>query len=251
MTAPTSNLLRALDQPAELRADGEAERVMFGEAARFSEWTEINSAYEGNFLEQIAPGAFVRTVAERGDQIKVLYDHGNDPMIGNKPLGSLRSLKETRSGLAYEVDLFDASYVRELEPALKAGALGASFRFAVRDEDWAQPSRASNRNPNRLPERTITDVDLYEFGPVTFPAYASASAGMRSRTDEWLEGLLTEPQNLARLLERMSSRAAFKLLSDLPDHVGSDDEPTVLAESDHVDSTYAIARARIAAFLLH
>jgi hypothetical protein len=31
-----------------------------------------------------------------------------------------------------------------------------------------------------LPERTIKELRLFEFGPVTFPAYQSATAGVRS-----------------------------------------------------------------------
>lgn len=247
MTAPTENILRAQPEAVELRDAGDTEDgVMYGEFAKFNQWTEINSAWEGNFLEQIAPGAFARSIAERGSQVKVLFDHGRND---NRPLGTIRSLSETKTGAAYEVDLFtDASYVRDLMPALRAGALGASFRFSVKGEEWVNPARATTRNPNKLPERTITDVDLYEFGPVTFPAYAAASAGMRSITDAWYDDLLSDPANLARLLERLSTRAAAKLLSDLPDHVGSDGTSTGLGEqpghAGGIHPSVAHARAR-------
>jgi len=42
-----------------------------------------------------------------------------------------------------------------------------------------KPER-SDYNPDALPERTIHEVELFEFGPVTFPAYAGATAGVRS-----------------------------------------------------------------------
>lgn len=41
-----------------------------------------------------------------------------------------------------------------------------------------------------------------EFGPVTFPAYDGATAGVRSMTDEYiLAHLFSEPERLQRVLE--------------------------------------------------
>jgi hypothetical protein len=39
------------------------------------------------------------------------------------------------------------------------------------------------RNDHGLPERTLQEVRLFELGPCTFPAYADATAGVRSLTD--------------------------------------------------------------------
>jgi phage head maturation protease len=73
---------------------------------RFSpvnEWTEINSAWEGRFLERFAPGAWRKTIKERGTQIKSLFQHGGDPMVGDKPLGPFRTLEENDGGGYAEV----------------------------------------------------------------------------------------------------------------------------------------------------
>lgn len=219
MTVPTDNLLRAWAAPGavELRAadDGNG-NTMYGHFAVFNRWTEIDSWFEGRFLERIAPGAFAGTFRDRADKIRVLYDHGADPMIGNKPLGTPTRLREDASGAYYEVDLFDASYVNDLKPALRAGQLGASFRFRVTGEEIVAPAEATDHNPERLEERTITAVELYEFGPVTFPAYPDASAGMRSRTDEFLDHFLNDPQFVARFKERVGPAVVNQIRASLP-----------------------------------
>lgn len=210
-------LCRAWSGPEALRAKTAADgTTMVGHFAVFDTWTEIKSIFEGNFLERIAPGAFADTFKERGDQIRVLYDHGADPTIGNKPLGAPTVLKEDSRGAYYEVDLFDSSYVNDLKPAIRAGQLGASFRFKVTADAWAQPKEPSRDNPQMLEERTITGVDLYEFGPVTFPAYPDASAGLRSRTDEFIEHFLNDPAFLARFKERAGPAVVDQIRESIP-----------------------------------
>ena len=65
--------------------------------------------------------------------------------------------------------------------------LGASFRFRVIKDEWNEEPGVSEHNPTGLPERTIKEVRNHEFGPVVFPAYVEASAGLRSLTDHYLE----------------------------------------------------------------
>lgn len=233
MTAPADNLLRAWVAPGsvELRSDGDGDgNTLVGHFAVFNRWTTIDSWYEGRFLERIAPGAFADTFATRGDKVRVLYDHGYDPQIGNKPLGVPNVLREDKTGAYYEVSLFDAEYVRELKPAIAAGQMGASFRFKVTGETWVDPTKSTAHNPQKLPERTITGTELYEFGPVTFPAYDDASAGLRSRTDEFVDRLLHDPQFVARLTERAGLHVVERMIADAP----APDGPT---DVDNPDAT--------------
>lgn len=207
---PVDNLLRAsADEGSASIGDGNR---LFGHFAVFDSWTEIDSAREGRFMERIAPGAFASTFENRADSVRVLYDHGTDPQIGNKPLGVPVSLVEDKRGAFYEVELFDTSYVNELKPALQAGQLGSSFRFRVADESWSSPSRSTQHNPDRLEERTILAVDLFEFGPVTFPAYADATAGLRSRTDEFYE-MLNDPRFVVRLTDRLGPKIVEQMIA--------------------------------------
>jgi hypothetical protein len=99
--------------------------------------------------------------------------------------------------------LLDAGYVRnDILPGLQAGLYGASFRFRVTREEKNEEPTKTDINPDGIPERTIKEVRLFEFGPVTFPAYASATAGVRSLTDEYIvERLQSRPERLRELLE--------------------------------------------------
>lgn len=189
--APKSDLIRAVFQSgAELRADdtvdGEADppKTLFGHLAVFNKWTEIRSSWEGNFMEMMAPGAFTKTISENRQNIKVLYDHGMDPQLGNKPLGPIKELREDGTGVYYEVELIDTNYNDDfIIPAASAGLLGASFRFQVVRDEWDDQPKKSGDNPNGIPERTIREVKMAEFGPVTFPAYTAATAGVRGRQE--------------------------------------------------------------------
>jgi HK97 family phage prohead protease len=203
-TLPRDNLVRASSPGFELRAASEdgGMPTMHGHFAVFNQWAEINSIFEGHFLERVSPGALTKTFKENRAQMRALFQHGRDPQVGDKPLGSIELLEEDSIGGRYEVGLLDTSYVRDLLPALEAGLYGASYRFRVTREDYVHDPKRSDYNPDGIPERTIKEMAVREFGPVTFPAYEGATAGVRSLTDDFLlEALLQEPDKLRALLE--------------------------------------------------
>ncbi len=182
---PREDLFRASMPAVEVRAaaDESDMPVLTGRFAVWNQWTEINSAFEGNFMERVAPGAFKKTFAEGRSGMRALFQHGRDPQVADKPLGPIDVLREDDQGAYYEVPLLDTAYNRELVPGLKAGLYGASFRFSVVREDMNTEPERSAANPEGIPERTIREAKVMEFGPVTFPAYAGATAGVRSITD--------------------------------------------------------------------
>jgi HK97 family phage prohead protease len=164
-----------------LRAEGDGTTMptMVGHFARFNEWTEINSLFEGRFLERVARRAFVKTFRENRGSMRVVFSHGQDASIGLKPLGTIKELREDDVGAYYEVPLFDTSYNRDLLPGLEAGQFGASFRFqTLRQTLTTRPPRSAH-NPERLPETTLDEVKVREFGPCTFPAYQGTTAEVR------------------------------------------------------------------------
>lgn len=222
MPHPVDNLIRINPGPDALRWGDASERssgdasdmsTIHGHFAVFNTWTEIRSVWEGEFLERIAPGAFAESFAD-SSQVRLLFEHGRDPQIGNKPLGTFTSLREDKTGARYEGRLFDADYVNQLKPALAAGQLGASFRFSVTSEEWVEPTAATDHNPAKLPERTITGVRLFEAGPVVWGAYPDATAGLRSGTDEFHDRLLSDPDFVARFIERVGPKVAGRMITN-------------------------------------
>lgn len=196
MDAPRDSLIRA---NFETRATVSEGRTMTGYPIVFDQWTTINS-WEGEFKERVAPGALKKTLRENGDAVKILFNHGMDPSIGDKPLGRASVMRTDAQGLYVEVPLSDTSYNDDLLALMRDGALdGMSFRFSVVNEDWNTPKRG-------LPERTITELRLYELGPVTFPAYQATTVGIRSGQDfsAWL-GIDDEKRNQIRALMGMAT----------------------------------------------
>ena len=210
-------LAPALGRPPEQRADGDGGDgmpVMTVEFSRFGSWYEIDSYWEGRFLERTQKGAFKRTINALGAAgVKVLFNHGRDTQIHNKVLGVANVLEERDTSPYMEVPLLDTSYNRDLVPGLRAGAYGSSFMFEVVQETWNHEPDASSHNPDGLPERTITEIKLFEAGPVTWPANPDATAGLRSGVD-WLMDELSERDD-DQHIELVRAFAAFRALHGL------------------------------------
>jgi HK97 family phage prohead protease len=196
--------------PFELRdtADGGDGLTLDGYGAVFGEPTRIDS-WEGIFDEEIARGAFKKSLAERTPVLQ--FDHGRHPMVGSIPLGSFDTLREDAQGLHVVASLHDNWLVQPVRDAIKSKAIpGMSFRFSVVKDEWRDAAGAlvkpddvqrllwaSDRSdPNSILKRTLREVKLYEVGPVVFPAYAGTSVGVRSQE---LAALLTDPQVRAEL----------------------------------------------------
>jgi HK97 family phage major capsid protein/HK97 family phage prohead protease len=201
---PRDGLVREQSGGSELvrfqeAASPDGAPVLTGHFAVFDTWSEINSMFEGNFLERIAPGAFKKTFGDNAQNIRVTFNHGHD-VLGDQALGRIAELREDPTGAYYEVELF-----RSLPPllmdGLAAGQYGASFRFRVMREDIVDNPGRSDYNPKGLPERTIKEAAVAEFGPVTFPAYPEATAGVRSATDEYImEKFVADPERVKSML---------------------------------------------------
>jgi HK97 family phage prohead protease len=197
----------------------------------YNVWYRIDSMWEGTFMERTSPGAFAKTIKE-SRSTQVLFDHGHDPQIGAKVLGPVESLSEEKDSPVGVVPLLDTSYNRDLLPGIRAGLYGSSFRMRVIKDEWNDEPGRSAWNEDGIPERTIKEVRMFEFGPTPFPANPEATTGVRSLTDVWFElERDRDASRYTRLLEEVRSvrtgwpEAARSALPGTPATNHTKDEP--------------------------
>lgn len=188
----TSRIEAPLRRAPERRDGTDGRPTLAGHAAVFDVWTEIED-WDGVYRERIMPGAFRKTLRERGVP-KVMLNHGRHPSVGSLPLGVCSRALEDDTGLWIECPLSETAYNRDVViPLLSDRALdGMSFMFDVIRETWTDDVEGG-----ALPERTIHEVRLYEAGPVTWPAYEQTDVALRARAAT-LPTALTVEERAAR-----------------------------------------------------
>lgn len=123
------------------------------------------------FVEQIAPGAFKRSLNSRNN-IRMLLNHDTSRVLATTRAKTMR-LSEDERGLKVEADLpRGVSYAEDLAVLMKRGDINAmSFGFSVPrgGDTWSEDGS----------RRTLREVRLHEVSVVTFPAYEATSAAVR------------------------------------------------------------------------
>jgi HK97 family phage prohead protease len=148
----------------EVRAEGDG-MTFTGYASVF------NSASEdlGGFIEYVAPGAFKRSLQSR-NEVKLLWNHDS-----GEPLASLRGgtmqLVEDNRGLKVTAQLPNTTRGRDVAELLRTNVINTmSFGFNVIRDTWSSDGKT----------RTLESVRLFEVSVVSFAAYPSTTAQVRS-----------------------------------------------------------------------
>lgn len=161
---------RTANEGVELREEGDTLTAV-GYAATFDRFSQNL----GGFVEQIRSNAFVSTLKQA--DVRALFNHEPDHLLGRSTTGTLR-LSEDDHGLHYEVDLPNTTLGRDVAELLRRGDIsGSSFGFRTISDEWGETD-------DGYPLRTLTEVALRDVGPVTFPAYTSTEASLRSLADD-------------------------------------------------------------------
>lgn len=170
----------------ETRAEGDGPLIV-GYAARYFNPSDPGTEYrfgvgKQKYHERIAPGAFIRALAE--DMVVGLFNHDSNLVLGRS--GSTMTLSADGLGLKYEITPPDTSVGRDLVESIRRGDVaGSSFSFMPRTGGVTY--RDAEIDGQRVTIRELTDVQLYDVGPVVFPAYRSATSGLRTEDRDAIE----------------------------------------------------------------
>ncbi|MEV3855148.1 HK97 family phage prohead protease [Streptomyces sp. NPDC050095] len=187
--------LALADAGVTLRASEDGEHRFTGYASVFNSRTAIGNPLRWGFYEEIAAGAFTKTLAEA--DARMLIDHDSYYVVSRMSAGTL-TLAEDERGLAVDSALDgDLSYVRDLSANLRNGNItGMSFGFYVIKDDWATETiEIDGADPVEVDVRVIREVRLVEVSAVTFPAHPETEAELKA---------------VARALDRRGDYAALE-----------------------------------------
>ncbi len=157
-------------EKAEIRAQkGEKGTVLTGYAAKFDRLSQDL----GGFVEKIDKKAFERCL-QRCD-VRALKNHDPAMLLGRTKSGTME-LSTDDEGLRYVITLPDTQIGRDLVTEIERGDIdGSSFSFTT------EPDGDSWDDSTDPPTRTLMNIrDLFDVGPVVYPAYLDTEASMAS-----------------------------------------------------------------------
>jgi HK97 family phage prohead protease len=148
-------------------------RTVEAYAAVYGVRAEIKDS-DGHYWEVLAPGAFAATIADRGLNFGVFYNHaktiyGSPDGQLSVPIGVPLEVREDSRGVYTRTLYLDNALADAVLDGIKKGAIrGQSFsgRF--------ERTTRARANGKDLPTFTRNEVAMREYGPTVFPAYIDA-----------------------------------------------------------------------------
>jgi uncharacterized protein len=158
-----------------------------------------------DMVERIMPGAFDRAVRE--DDVRALFNHDPSWILGRSTSSTLGLLLDA-VGLRYTITVPDTSAGRDVVESVRRGDVsGSSFAFVPIRTTWIEETRGEGDQRRTIWIRQIEEVQLYDVGPVTYPAYDGSTASARSRS-----GRILSRDESAELAALESERERFQCL---------------------------------------
>jgi uncharacterized protein len=171
--------LRVNSTDIEVRAEGDG-MTFTGYASVFNSPSEDL----GGFIEYVAPGAFKRSLQSR-NEVKLLWNHDSGEPLASLRGGTMQLVEDSR-GLKVTAQLPNTTRGRDIAELLRTKVIDSmSFGFNVIRDSWSSDGKT----------RTLESVRLFEVSVVSFPAYPSTVAQVRSaqptiNPDELADALL-------------------------------------------------------------
>jgi len=139
--------------------------------------TEYDLFGDGTLMERLMPGCFDRACREC--DVRALFNHDPNLILGRNVAGTMTLAADAR-GLRYEIRVDpDAPLAQGVLSAIRRGDVsGSSFAFTVVREQYVKPTQKGQPYV-----REIYDVQLYDVGPVVYPAYDGTTTAVRAAGD--------------------------------------------------------------------
>lgn len=186
-----------------IRSDGDG-RTVEAYAAAFNVPAEIRDR-DGHYNEVLVPGSFTKTIAERGTNFGVFYNHGKT--IYGTPDGNL----SVPIGVPIEVSQDDRGVftaTRYLDNPLADSILDGIKQRAIRGQSFSgrfiKSTRSAASTRGGLPTILRSEAAMKEYGPTVFPAYHEAMIlGTRSVSMFLEEFSRLDPEDLERFRQML------------------------------------------------
>lgn len=122
----------------------------------------------GGWRERFQAGAF-----QFAENVRCLFNHDSNFVLGDTRSKSL-ALDDKADGLYFECALPQRQTVQDLvgDPIARGTVAGCSFMFQAIDTRWEML--------DGVDVRTVTKAELFEVGPVTWPAYPDTNVQARA-----------------------------------------------------------------------
>lgn len=191
----------------QVRSAG-GKRTIVGYASVFGSPTTLRD--DGRIVqrETIARGAFSHAIRV-GQDVRCLYNHEPSQLLGRTEAGTLR-LREDETGLWMECEPPDTELGRSVLTLIARGDVtGQSFAFIPRPDGVARETR--QEGGRTIVEDVVTSVDLFDVGPVTYPAYNATSVLVRGglvNADDLVRAAREDNRRRLRELENFSMAMA-------------------------------------------
>ena len=180
----------------EARQTDENRPQIVGFGSVYGQTTTIHGFFS-EWDEEVAKGAWAKTITEDGADIRSMFNHDTNWLLGRTTSDTLR-LEDRDEGLWYEVDINpdDVNAMSVHAKVERGDVTGSSVWFRVIRQEWTEPD---DSNDLERPLRTILEARLFETGPVVFPAFPQTSAGTRSLDGVLRAAGVTNPTRRAEL----------------------------------------------------
>jgi HK97 family phage prohead protease len=168
---PERRLLSFAEAEIRVRRNENGEKHIVGYAAVFDK----KSQDLGGFIEKIDKKAFDQCM-KRNCDVRALKNHDPTHLLGRTKSGTLE-LEVDERGLRYDIAVPETVIGRDTVTEIERGDLdGSSFSFTTEDEDGDEWDDKADP-----PVRTLRNIrDLFDVGPVTYPAYLDTEVKCRS-----------------------------------------------------------------------